>query len=305
MGKSSKRIINWKSYDQALVNRGSLTVWVEEEVIKSWHCHGHNGNRGRPVKFSDRAIETALMLKVLFKLPLRALEGFINSIFKMIDVPLRSPDYSCISKRAKSVEVKYRPPSRGTITHLVIDSTGLKVFGAGEWRQKKYGLEKRRVWRKVHIGVDADTHEIVAAEASLANVADNEVLPTLLNPLRRQIGQVSGDGAYDTRECHETVQRKGAKATIPPRKTAKFWEDGHPRNEAVKALKDGNLEQWKLESGYHQRSKAETAMSRYKQLIGPRLSLHDYNAQVGEILAGIKVLNKITRLGMPIRQVTA
>lgn len=305
MGTSSRKIINWPNYNKALKNRGSLTVWVDEAVIKNWFSQCRNGKRGRPQKFSDQAIETALMLKVMFNLPLRAVEGFINSIFRVLGLTLCSPDYSCISRRSQSVEVEYRPPSRGTATHLVIDSTGLKVFGAGEWRQKKYGLAKRRVWRKVHIAVDADTHEVVAAEASLATVADNEVLPTLLNPLRRQIGQVSGDGAYDTRKCHETVKRKGAKATIPPRKTAKFWEEGHPRNEAVKAQKDGNLEQWKVESGYHRRSIAETAFSRYKQIIGPRLRLRDYNGQVGEILAGVKVLNKITRLGMPVRQMAA
>lgn len=302
MGKSKHKISNWKQYNQALVQRGSLTVWMDEQAIQQWHCQTHHGRRGRGFHYSDSAIETALMLKAVFKLPLRALEGFINSLFKLMKVPLQSPDYSCISKRAKTVEIKYRIPSHGPVAHLVIDATGLKVYGEGEWKIRKHGKEKRRVWRKLHLAVDAATHAIVAAEVSLETVGDNEVLPTLLNPLRRKIEQVSADGAYDTRACYALLQKKGIKATIPPRKIAAFWKKGHPRNEAVAALKAGELEQWKKNSGYHQRSIAETAMYRFKQLIGPKLSLRSYNAQVGEILAGVKVMNKVIGLGMPIRQ---
>lgn len=200
------------------------------------------------------------------------------------------------------MNVKYRLPSKSTVTHLVTDATGLKVFGEGEWKQCKHGKDKRRVWRKLHLAVDAPTHEVIAAEVSLENVADNEVLPTLLNPLRRWLHQASGDGAYDTQECHQLLLKKGSKAAIPPRKNAGYWEDGHPRNDAVTALKSENLAEWKRASGYHQRSLAETAMSRYKQLVSPKLSLRNYNGQVGETLAGVKVMNKVIGLGMPVRQ---
>ena len=302
MGKSKQKISNWKLYNQALVKRGSLTLWMDEQAIKHWHCQTHHGHRGRGFHYSDRAIETALMLKSVFKLPLRALEGFINSLFQLMDVPLQSPDNSCISKRAKQVNIQYRLPSKGPVAHLLIDATGLKVYGEGEWKVRKHGKEKRRVWRKLHLAVDANTHAIVAAEVSLETVGDNEVLPTLLNRLRRKIEQVSADGAYDTKECHALLKKKGAKATIPPRKNAALWEEGHPRNEAVLALKAGELKEWKRASGYHQRSKAETAMYRFKQLISAKLSLRNYNAQVGEVLAGVKAMNKMTGLGMPVRQ---
>ena len=302
MGKPKHKISNWKQYNQALVQRGSLTIWMDASAIRRWHCHIHHGLRGRGFHYSDTAIETALMLKGLFNLPLRALEGFINSLFKLMAVPLKSPDYSCISKRAKTVEINYRAPSKGTVTHLVIDSTGLKVYGEGEWKMRKHGKEKRRVWRKLHLAVDAATHAIVAAESSLENIADNEVLPTLLNPLRREIEQVSGDGAYDTRDCHALLKKKGIKATIPPRKNAALWEDGHPRNEAVEALTAGELAEWERQSGYYQQSKAETSMYRYKQLISLKLSQRNHNALVGEILAGIKALNKVIGLRMPIWQ---
>ena len=216
-----------------------------------------------------------------------------------MDVPLKSPSYSCISKRAKTVEVHYRLPSRGPIGHVVIDATGLKVFGEGEWKMRKHGKEKRRVWRKLHLAIDASTHEVISTVVSLDAVGDNEALPTLLNPLRRKITQVSADGTYDTKGCHQVLRQKGIKPTIPPRSNAGLWEDGHPRNEAVQALKAGALSQWKRENDYHQRSLSETAMYRYKQLLSPKLALRDYNAQVGEALANVKAMNKVIRLGMP------
>lgn len=304
MGKAKGKITNWKQYNHALTQRGSLTFWIDNTAIKHWYNKTPTGRRGRSNTYSDSAISTALMIKGVFKLPLRALEGFINSVFRLMDVDIQSPDYTCISKRAKTVEVNYRLPSRGPIRHVVIDATGLKVFGEGEWKVHKHGKEKRREWRKAHFAVDADSYEIIAAVASLDTVHDSEALPTLLNPLRRQIGQMSGDGAYDTKRCYEVLKRKGIVATIPPRKNAGYWHKGHPRNLAVEALKNGDLKQWKRDFGYHERSLSETAVYRYKQLLSGKLSFRDYNAQVGEIMAGVAVLNKVLRLGMPVRQTT-
>jgi len=270
MGKAKRKITNWKQYNAALKQRGSLTFWMDEQAIKNWYNTTPTGRRGRSQTYSDTAISTALMIKGIFKLPLRALEGFINSLFRLLQVDLKSPDYSCISKRAKTVEVNYRLPSNGKAAHLVIDATGLKVFGEGEWKVRKHGAEKRRVWRKLHLAVDAATHQIVGAEASMDWVHDSEVLPTLLRPLRRKIAAVSADGAYDTRQSYKEVQRKRANALIPPRKNAGYWEDGPPRNVAVDALKHGELSQWKTDSGYHLRSLSETAMYRFKQLLIPK-----------------------------------
>ena len=132
MGKSIRKIVNWKQYNQALVSRGSLTFWVDEAAVKAWHCHEHHGGRGRRFSYSDVAIETALIVKGIFNLSLRALEGFLNSLFTLMSVPLKSPDYTSISKRAKTVNIKYRNPSRGSIRHVVVDATGQKVFGEGE-----------------------------------------------------------------------------------------------------------------------------------------------------------------------------
>lgn len=242
MSKEKRKIVNWKQYNKALVNRG--------------------------FEFSDTAIETALMIKGRFNSLLRTTEGFNNSLFKLMSVDLKSPDYTSISKRANA-GICYKNRSRDAIAHLAIDE---------------------------------GTHEVIAAEVSLVNVGDNEVLPTLINPLRRKVKLLSADGAYDTKASHKLLKRKQIMPTIPPRKNAEYWEEGHPRNEAVKALKTDELAQWKQDSGYHLRSLSETAMYRYKQLISAKLSLRCDNAQVGEALAGVKAMNKVIGLGMPARQ---
>ncbi|OWU16012.1 transposase, partial [Vibrio parahaemolyticus] len=277
MGKSKKKVANWSEYNEALCKRGSVTFWIDDSAVEAWQCKNHHGKRGRGFQFSDTAIETALMVKGIFSLPLRALQGFIDSIFALMNVPLRSPNYTSISKRSKTVQVKYKNKSKGSVRHIAIDSTGLKVFGEGEWKVKKHGTEKRRTWRKQHLAVDVDTHDVISAEVSLVNVGDSEALPTLLNPLRRKVHCVSADGAYDTKSCHEVLQNKGCKPLIPPRKNAGYWEEGHPRNEVVDALKNDSLAQWKTDSGYHSRSISETAMSRYKGLTSGTLSLRCYN----------------------------
>ncbi|HAS8246700.1 TPA: IS5 family transposase [Vibrio vulnificus] len=306
MTKPRYKTTNWKHYNQALINRGSLTFWIDEEAIQLWKQIKQR-NRGRPRLFSDLAITTALMVKRVFSMPLRGLQGFINSIFKLAELPLSCPHYSCISKLAKTVNVAFKTKTKGTIQHLAIDSTGLKVYGEGEWKVKKHGTDgKRRVWRKLNLAVDTSTHEIVAAELSLSNVTDAEVLPNLLKQTRRRIIEISGDGAYDTRDCYEAIRFKRAVPLIPPREGAAFWESGHPRKLAVGCQKlYGSNNQWKKRYGYHKRSLSETAMYRVKQLFGGRLSLRTYNAQVGETYAMIKALNKLTGLGMPETMVIA
>ncbi|MCX8778420.1 IS5 family transposase [Vibrio parahaemolyticus] len=300
MPKPRYKTTNWKQYNKALINRGSLTFWIDEEAIRQWK-QSKQDKRGRPRQFSDLAITTALMVKRVFSMPLRALQGFIDSVFSLANVPIVCPHYSCISRRAKQVEVSFNPKTRGAIQHLAIDATGLKVYGEGEWKVKKHGTDgKRRVWRKLHLAIDTSTHEIVAAELSLSNVTDAEVLPNLLKQTRRRIIEISGDGAYDTRDCHDAIRFKRAVPLIPPREGAAFWENGHPRNLAVGCQRlYGSNNKWKKRYGYHKRSLSETVMFRVKQLLGGRLSLRNYNAQVGETYAMIKALNKLTGLGMP------
>nr|WP_247644796.1 IS5 family transposase [Vibrio cholerae] len=297
MPKPRYKTNNWKQYNQALINHGSLTFWIDEDAISEWK-QGKQNKRGRPRVFSDLAITTALMVKRIFSMPLRASQGFMDSVFQLAQLPLRCPHYSCISRRAKDVNVSFKTKRFSTLLSMLLASRFMvRVSG----KSKKHGTDgKRRVWRKLHLAVDTSTHEIIAAELSLSSVTDAEVLPNLLKQTRRKILEISGDGAYDTRGCHAAIRIKRAIALIPPREGAAFWERGHPRNLAVGCQKlYGSNKHWKERYGYHKRSLSETAMYRVKQLLGGRLSLRNYNAQVGETYAMIKALNKITGLGMP------
>ncbi len=217
MPKPRYKTTNWKQYNKALISRGSLTFWIDEEAIRQWK-QSKQDKRGRPRQFSDLAITTTLTVKRIFSMSLSALQGFIDSVFSLANVHIVCPHYSCISRRAKQVEVSFKPKTRGAIQHLAIDATGLKVYGEREWKVKKHGTDgKRRVWRKLHLAVDTSTHEVVAAELSLSNVTDAEVLPNLLKQTRRRIIEISGDGAYDTRDCHDAIRFKRAVPLIPPR----------------------------------------------------------------------------------------
>ena len=300
MSKTRYKTTNWKQYNNALINRGSLTFWIDEEAIDKWHCSNHHGGRGRGYTYSDLSITTALMVKKIFNLPLRGLQGFLDSVFSMMKLDLRSPNYSCISKRAKELDVSIRFPEKGTIKHLAIDSTGLKVFGEGEWKVKKHGHDKRRTWRKLHLAVDTASHTIIGAELSMNSVSDGEVLPDLLKQTRRTINTVSADGAYDSQACYDAIYHKAAKALIPPRLGAAFWEQWHPRNHAVMCQRlHGSNQHWKKTTDYHQCSLSETAMHRFKSLFGGKLSFRNPNSQVTETMVAVRALNKLSRIGMP------
>ncbi|WP_409161753.1 IS5 family transposase [Pectobacterium sp. B2J-2] len=301
MTKQKFRITNWKTYNKALITRGSITFWLDDEAVKAWYETATASSRGRPQRYSDLAITTVLMIKRIFRLTLRAAQGFIDSIFSLMSLPLRCPDYSSVSKRAKSVTVCFKAPSRGQIAHLVIDSTGLKVFGEGEWKVKKHGKERRRIWRKLHLAVDAKNHEIICADLSLNKVTDAEAFPGLIRQTHRKIRSAVADGAYDTRRCHDELRRKKISALIPPRKGAGYWAGEYAdRNRAVANQRlSGSNARWKWTTDYNKRSIAETAMYRVKQLFGGTLTLRDYDGQVAEGLAMVRALNKMTKAGMP------
>lgn len=301
MTKQKFKITNWSAYNKALRQRGSLTVWLDESAIAAWTDSTQPEGRGRPLHYTDMAITTVLMMKRVFNLSLRALQGFVDSIFRKMVLPLRCPDYSLVSKRSKTVNISIKTPTRGEISHLVIDSTGLKVFGEGEWKVRQHGADRRRIWRKLHLAADSATHEIICADLSLSGTTDAQALPGLINQTHRKIREASADGAYDTRYCHDALQRKKIRPLIPPRSGAQYWsEKYHERNHAVANQHlSGSNDVWKKKVGYHRRSIAETAMFRIKTLLGSHLSLRNYDAQVGEAMAMVKALNRMTLLGMP------
>ena len=227
---------NWSNYNRALKQRGSLSIWFDAAM--TWDAVP-SGKQGRQQTYSDAAIQTCLTIKVLFGLPLRQTTGFLESLLELVGLDWAVPDFStlCRRQRTLSVTIPYRG-SPGPL-HLLIDSTGIKPLsaasfrcacraaeGEGEWNARKHGGPKRRLWRKIHSGIDEETLEIRAIEATSSSIGDAPVLPDLLNqiPPDEEIGSVTADGAYDTRKCHDAIAVRNADAVIPPRKNAKLWK---------------------------------------------------------------------------------
>jgi DDE family transposase len=303
--KQTYRIRNWAEYNAALIQRGSFTLWLDEAMIEHWYNTEKSGQRGASNTYADLAIQCALTLKAVYRLPLRATQGFLASLLDLMQVPLTTPHYSTCCRRQATLDVRIPRTSSSTeVRHLVVDSTGLKVFGEGEWKVRQHGYSKRRTWRKLHVAVDEATQEIVATLTTTNNVGDGEVLSDLLDQVPEPIDQVSADGSYDTRDCHEAIAQRQARAAIPPRENAQPWKpnpDGtvHPRTAILERIGEIGLAQWKKESGYHRRSLAETAMFRLKTLFGAQLQSRSFDAQVAEAYVRCAALNTMTRLGMP------
>ena len=223
-----------------------------------------SGRRGRQQSYSDAAIQACLTLKVLLGLPLRQTTGFVASLLELSGLGWSVPDFSTLSRRQKALDVTI--PYRGSngALHLLVDSTGIKVEGEGEWHTRKHGGSRRRVWRKIHLGIDEETLEIRAVEVTSSNVGDAPMLPDLLAqiPAGEEIATVTADGAYDTRACHDAIAARGAAAVIPPRRTARPWKPdtagARARNEVLRASKHLGRALWRNWSGYHRRSRVET-----------------------------------------------
>jgi hypothetical protein len=297
---------NWSAYNEALKQRGSLTIWFDPDMV--WRPPP-NGKRGRQQSFSDAAIQTCLTMKVLFGMPLRQTTGFVQSLLRLVGLDWTVPDFSTLCRRQRrlNVAIPYRG-GKGPL-NLLVDSTGIKAEGEGEWNARKHGGPKRRIWRKLHIGIDEETLEVRAVEVTGSNIGDAPVLPDLLDqiPAEEQIGSVTADGAYDTRKCHEAIAARDAAAVIPPRKNAKPWKATSPgavaRNEALRASKYLGRAIWRRWSGYHRRSRVESKMNCIK-LLGQSLMARDFERQVAELQVRIAVLNGYTALGIPITEPT-
>jgi hypothetical protein len=240
---------------------------------------------------------------MVFRLPYRQTEGFAGSISQLLGVKLPIPDYTTLNRRAKGLPVRLPARAKGTI-HLVLDSTGLKVYGEGEWKVRKHGYSKRRTWRKLHLAVDEATGEVEAVVLTEAKVDDAAVTAELLSQTQTQVEQLSADGAYDKEKVYQAaLDKKVAKITIPPRQDAVLWPatspTSQPRNTNLQRIEEVGRKAWKEESGYHRRSLAETAMFRFKTIFGDRLTAREAQRQKTEARLKAAALNRMTRLGMP------
>ncbi len=303
MSKKDYRVRNRKDYNKSLISRGRITFWVDQKSIENWY-ENKTSTRGRPKKYSDTAIITILILKQIYRLTLRSSKGFAESIFKLMNLNLEIPCYTRICRRQSNVELPVFPQQSASI-HLVVDSTGLKIFGEGEWKVRQHGWTKHRMWRKLHIGVDEKSQLIVSALLTENNCGDGKKLPELLDGYKGKINRVSADGAYDSHDCFEDIAKRGAAATIPPQPNPQHKPKTeeqiiHVRDKVVWEIQQKGIEQWKRENNYHRRSLVETAFYRYKKMLGGKLFAYKLENQQTEALLRCHILNKITLAGMPI-----
>jgi hypothetical protein len=298
--KRQYRIRNWREYNKALVGRGSLTIWIDIHSTDTWLDHDTPARRGRRRRYTDSAILCALQLREVYHLPLRATEGLVRSILRLMQLELPVAHYSTLSRRARSLSLSLATSSK-KIKHLVIDSSGLKVYGEGEWQMRTHGKQKRRTWRKLHISMDAETHQLTAASLTDKDILDRHALAGLLEQTAAEVERVCADGAYDFEQCYRAIKKRQAVALIPPREDAvvRGKSPFESRDENVRAIKSQGRKQWKQESTYHRRSLVETAFFRLKTIFSDRLRSRRTDTQTTEARTRCLAMNRMTSLGMP------
>lgn len=299
------RVRNWSEYNKGLKQRGSLTFWISPEVLSNWEVKEKTGKPGATPTYTNQAIVTMVSLKRVFGLPGRALCGFVASIFQLMQVSLSVPDYTTISRRLKRLEVALPVAPTSGKRHVVIDSTGVKVYGEGEWKTRHHGVSKRRTWRKLHLAVDEATGEILSSAVTDNSCHDSALLGGLLDEITDPISQVDADGAYDKGHCYDFIEERGAIAGIPPQRNAKIWFHGnrktprHPRDENLRKIRLVGRAKWKREIGYHRRSLAETTMFQFKIAFGGKVSSRKMTRQVNELKVQCLVLNRMIQVAKP------
>ena len=299
--KTKYRVSNWAEYDQALVKRGDITLWISGEAIASWKP-APTGLRGAQRKFSNHAIETALALRLVFKLPLRQAEGFLRSVLSLMSVDLEAPDHTTLSRRSQNLNVDlHRMPGDEPI-HLIVDSTGLSIVGEGEWAAAKHGGRGRRAWKKLHLGVDRSG--VIVTEALTHGSADDaKTALDLIDAVEDDIASVTADAAYDTLAIYDASSARGAEVVVPPMKTATIHGRQEPRPRArdrtILRVREVGRRRWKKESGYHQQARVENTFFRYKTTIGPGLHARHPKSQEAEAMMACNILNRMIALGRP------
>jgi Transposase DDE domain len=293
---------SWNQYNKNLINRGSITFWISDDSIKKWNAGKKKKHFGRPFLYSDAAILTAHTIRYVYNLPLRALEGFLNSLFSILKVDIDSPCYTQICRRAKGIFLPLQLKNRRRVTDIVFDTSGLKVYGEGEWKVRTHGTTKRRKWRKIHLGICPETQEILLSELTDNNGSDIDVTIKLLKNTTLQINNVYGDGLYDAERIYKTLWELGAKPLIPLKKNVIYKQPSKPwlkyRDDQIDIIKGFGGDEiarslWKKLTGYHRRSLVETAFSRWKKILGSSLRSRNMVNQTFESKIKCKILNKM------------
>ena len=305
--KQKHRVTNWAEYNEGLRRRGDLTVWISEDILGLWSAPRRMTRGGQP-RYSDLAIELCLTLGVVFHQPLRQTQGFMRSIAALLEVHIAVPDFSTLSRRGNGLILQTRPrvDSHAAI-HLVVDSTGLKILGEGEWLEEKHKTKRnRRSWRKLHLGLDLVSGEIVCSDLTKDDVGDPTALPELLDQVDGPVDRFLADGAYDGEPTSDLLAaRFGStiEVTIPPPRNAILSPNAaqnlRARDCNIADITARGRMAWQKATGYNQRSRGETLMGRWKAVIGAKLKARNFENQKTEAKVGVRVLNRMTGLGRP------
>ena len=307
VAKMKYRVTNWREFDQGLVRRGDIRFWIEDEAIDAWIAP-YRTTPGGQRKFSNFAIETTLTLGAVFGLPLRQTEGFVRSLMELMGHDLPVPDHTTLARRRRTVAVDMRAPGRQAPVDLVLDSTGLKFYGPGEWARQKHG-ETRRSWRKLHVAVDAGTGEILAHELTNDDTSDAAMVTPLMEAAGGRIRRVLADGAYDGQPTYDAIRDASPPKSIPkivinPRNTS-IPEKGSAHGGSEREIHAARIAEvgqiaWQKETAYGLRSLGETAIGRVKSKIGGKLTARTFGAQKSEIRIQIAIANRAIRAAKPI-----
>jgi hypothetical protein len=294
IAKMTFKVENWAEYEAGLRRRGSLTLWIQDEALDRWQTRGPNGQS----RYANVAIQTSLMLGAAFKMRLRQTEGLVGSVITLMGLTISAPDHTTVSRRAVTLPVVRSAPVPDGPLHVLIDSTGLQVYGAGQWLEAKHGAKSRRKWRKLHLAVDAGSGMIVARTLTDQDGDDPSEMGALLDQIDTPIAQVMADGAYDGAPTYQTIAAHGENidVVIPPRLTAVASGKAGPlaqRDRHLEMITQQGRLGWQKITGYGQRALVETTMGRYKALIGPRLRAPGFPAQQTEAAIGAEVLNQM------------
>ncbi|MHC4508727.1 MAG: IS5 family transposase [Planctomycetota bacterium] len=303
--KTAYRVKNWPEYEKSLRNRGDITVWFGQDAIEAWTPR-KNGKQGGQPLYSNIAIETSLSLRLVFRLPSRQTEGFLGSICTLMSLDLPCPDHTTLSRRNRTVDVQRNIDTLpdGPVC-FIVDSTGLKICGQGEWHSRKYGEKRYKRWRKLHIGVNKDGW-IMASKVTERFEQDPSQVPDLLNQVDREIECFVGDGVYDREPVYEAIQKHspGTAMIVPPRKGAVLSNDStrvlSQRNQHISKIERTGRANWRRRSGYYLQSHVENAIYRFKKIIGGRLRSKHGAVQEWEALIGCVILNRMLAIGGPI-----
>jgi hypothetical protein len=302
--KPRYRVTNRAEYDAALKRRGSLTVWFTDEAVAAWRAEPRTTPGGQP-HYSALAIATALTMRTVFRLGLRQTEGLVGSVIGLLGLDLAVPNYSTLSRRAKTLEV---PPLRRTSSgplHLLVDSTGLKLGGAGEWLVERHGTSRRRSWRKLHIGVDAESGEIVAVEVTRKDIDDAAMVDALLDQIADPVASFTADGTYDQDPVYQAVAGRDPDTAVivPPRAGAVASASAEivptQRDRHLRLTAERGRMAWQKASGYNLRAKVEASIGRYKRVIGDALRSRTGQTEATEVAIAAAALNRMLAFGRP------